>query len=91
MPYLQKGHPNAKTAYAETETPGEGLRMKSRFFTDTQDLDTTPRIADRVSVCLLLDRRTLEQMLREAGRLGLSSGEYIDLLVLGRLPPTRKM
>ena len=65
--------------------------MKSRFFTDTQELDTTPHIADRVCVCLLMDRRACEKMLEEARRLGLSSGEYLDLLVLTHLPPTRKM
>ena len=61
--------------------------MKSRFFTDTQDLDTTPNIADRVSVCLL----SLDKLLKEANRLHLTSGEYIDLLLLGCLPPTRPM
>lgn len=65
--------------------------MKSRFFTDTQDLDTTPNIADRVSVCLLIDRRSLDKLLKEANRLHLTSGEYIDLLLLGCLPPTRPM
>jgi len=65
--------------------------MKSRFFTDTQDLDTTPRIADRVCICLLMDRHACDEMLRQAGEHGLTSGEYIDRLVLGLLPPTRKM
>ena len=65
--------------------------MKSRFFTDVQELDTTPRIADRVCLCLLVDRRACEVILKEARGRGLTTGEYIDRLVLDTLPPTRKM
>ena len=65
--------------------------MKSRFFTDTQDLDTTPRIADRVCLCVLIDRRTCETIVKEARGRGLTTGEYIDLLVRDTLPPARKM
>lgn len=65
--------------------------MKSRFFTDTQELDTTPKIDNRVCVCLLMDRRACEVMLKEARGRGLTTGEYIDHLVLDSLPPTRKM
>lgn len=65
--------------------------MKSRFFTDTQDLDTTPRIADRVCVCLLMNRSACDEMLRQAQAHGLTSGEYIDQLVLGRISPRCSM
>lgn len=65
--------------------------MKSRFFTDTQDLDTTPRSADRVCLCVLIDRRTCEAILKEARGQGLTTGEYIDQLVLDTLAPARKM
>ena len=55
--------------------------MKSRFFTDLQGLDTTPA-ADRVCLCLLVTPCTLERLLHECQRLGMSSGEYIDHLML---------
>lgn len=58
--------------------------MKSRFFKDTQGLECAfePCTPDRISVCVRLSRKAYEQVLREAGRLGVSSGEYIDQLVL---------
>lgn len=58
--------------------------MKSRLFTDTQGLDSRPIAPDKVSVCLCLNRRTYEKVLREAGRLHMTSGEYIDHLVLNQ-------
>ena len=64
--------------------------MKSRFFTDTQDLDTTPRSADRVCLCVLIDRRTCEAIVKEARGQGLTTGEYIDRLVLDSPVPARK-
>ena len=64
--------------------------MKSRFFTDTQGLDAAPAVCDRVSVCLLLDRRAYERALREAERLHITSGEYIDRLILCGQPKCRR-
>jgi len=56
--------------------------MKSRFFTDTQGLDDPSFPADKVSVCLLVNRRAYEHVLHRAGQLGITSGEYIDHLIL---------
>lgn len=56
--------------------------MKSRFFTDTQGLDEPSFPPDKVSVCLLLNRCAYEHVLHQAGRLGITSGEYIDHLIL---------
>lgn len=65
--------------------------MKSRFFTDTQGLDTTPQTADRICVCLLLKRSVCDILLKEARGRGLTTGELIDQLVLDALPPARKV
>lgn len=56
--------------------------MKSRLFTDTHGLDDPPRPADKISVCLLVNRCAYEHVLHQAGRLGITSGEYIDHLIL---------
>ena len=56
--------------------------MKSRFFTDTQGLDAAPVACDKVSVCLLLNRRAYECLLAEAQRMHMTTGEYIDRLIL---------
>lgn len=64
--------------------------MKSRFFTDTQGLDAAPVSGDRVSVCLMLNRRTYESAVREAERLHMTSGEYIEWLIAQSLK-TRPM
>ena len=56
--------------------------MKSRFFTDTQGLDAAFVPANKVSVCLCLNRCAYEQALCRAGQLGMTSGEYIDHLIL---------
>jgi len=55
--------------------------MKSRFFTDEQGLDTTPDIPGKICVCLLVRRSTLQNLLRQAQKLGMTSGEYIDHLM----------
>ena len=56
--------------------------MKSRFFTDTQGLDDPAIPAEKVSVCLCLNRRAYEHVLSQAGKWRLTSGEYIDHLIL---------
>lgn len=55
--------------------------MKSQFFKDMQGLGTTPSLAGRISVCLLLNRDAYLQAVQEAARLGITSGEYFDRLV----------
>ena len=55
--------------------------MKSRFFTDTQGLDGAGVPADKISVCLCLNRCAYEQVLCRSARLGVTSGEYIDHLI----------
>ena len=55
--------------------------MKSRFFTDTQGLDAAPPPRDQVCVCLLMSRQAYEQAVRNASRLHMTSGAYIDRLV----------
>ena len=55
--------------------------MKSRFFSDLQGLDSAPP-ADRVCLCLLICPRTLERLLQECQRTGMTSGEYIDQIML---------
>ena len=56
--------------------------MKSRLFTDTQGLDDPSLPEDKVSVCLLVNRCAYEHLLHRAGKLGITSGEYIDHLIL---------
>lgn len=62
--------------------------MKSKFFKDTQGLESafescTP---DKVSVCLRLSRTAYEQALSQSAREGLTSGEYIERLIRQRAP-----
>lgn len=56
--------------------------MKSRFFTDTQGLDDTAPPRDKVCVCLCLNRRLYEKALRRAQGLRMTSGEYVERLIL---------
>lgn len=58
--------------------------MKSRFFTDTQELDASPPPCDKVCVCLLLSQQAYELAVRNANRMNLTSGEYIDQLILSQ-------
>ncbi len=58
--------------------------MKSRFFTDTQELDYSPPPCDKVCVCLMLSREAYDQAVRNASRLHITSGEYIDRLIASR-------
>ncbi len=61
--------------------------MKSQFFKDMQGLGTTPNLAGRISVCLLLNREAYLQAVQEAARLGITSGEYIDRLMIKNARP----
>ena len=58
--------------------------MRSKFFKDTQGLESAFETCapDRVSVCLRLSKRAYDHALRESARLGQTSGEYIDELLL---------
>lgn len=56
--------------------------MKSRFFTDTQGLDASSPPRDKVCVCLCLNRRIYERALYQAQRRRITSGEYIEQLIL---------
>lgn len=56
--------------------------MKSQFFTDTQALDAAPPPCDKVCVCLLMNRGVYEQAVQKASRLHLTSGEYMEQLIL---------
>ncbi len=60
--------------------------MKSKFFTDTQGLESAFESCapDKVSVCLRLSRHAYDAALQESARLGLTSGEYIESLILAR-------
>jgi len=56
--------------------------MKSRFFTDTQGLDASPPPRDKVCVCLMLSREAYDRAVHNANRLHITSGEYIDRLLM---------
>lgn len=56
--------------------------MKSRFFTDTRMLDALPPPDDKVCVCLILSRTAYERALHNARELHITSGAYIDRLIL---------
>lgn len=58
--------------------------MKSRFFKDTQGLDHMVPPCDKVCVCLRLSRRSYERAMQQASRMNLTSGEYIDYLILAQ-------
>lgn len=58
--------------------------MKSRFFTDTQALDASPPPDDHICVCLMLRREAYERAVQTAARMNITSGEYINRLILNR-------
>ena len=58
--------------------------MKSRFFTDTQGLDSSCPPRDKICVCLLMSHQAYEVAIRQANRLHMTSGEYIDQLLLAQ-------
>lgn len=57
--------------------------MKSKFFKDTQGLGEcyTRCPPGQVCICLRMDRAVYGQLLRDAGQLGITSGEYIQQLM----------
>ena len=57
--------------------------MKSKFFKDTQGLCEYRCPPDQVCICLRMDKAAYQQLLTEAGRQGLSSGEYIQRMMEG--------
>lgn len=67
--------------------------MKSKFFKDTQGLETMVCTPDKVSVCLRLSRRAYDSALSASASLGLTTGEYIETLLLAAesQPPKRVM
>lgn len=60
--------------------------MKSKFFKDTQGLCEYRCPPDQVCICLRMDKAAYERLVTEAGRLGLTSGAYIQQMVEGTKP-----
>ena len=58
--------------------------MKRRFFRDTHELDSAfaPAAPDKVSVCLRLGKRAYEAALARSCERGVTSGEYMETLIL---------
>lgn len=57
--------------------------MKSKFFKDTQGLCEYRCPPDQVCICLRMDKAAYERLIVQAGRLGLTSGAYIQRMVEG--------
>lgn len=57
--------------------------MKSKFFKDTQGLCEYRCPPDQVCICLRMDKAAYERLIAQAGRLGLTSGAYIQRMVEG--------
>lgn len=57
--------------------------MKSRLFTDPQELDEPFGLCapDKVSVCVQMDREAYRHALERAASRRLTSGEYLEQLV----------
>lgn len=57
--------------------------MKSKLFKDNQGLESAFEacMPDKLSVCLRIDKHTYEHMVAEAGKQGLSSGEYLEKIL----------
>ena len=57
--------------------------MKSKLFTDTRGLDVAfADEADRISICLRMNRSTYIRIAKGAERLGITTGEYVERMVL---------
>lgn len=67
--------------------------MKSKFFKDTQGLESAFEACkpDKLSVCLRLDKRIYEHVVCEAQRLGVSSGEYLEKVLLSDVASERRI
>ncbi len=61
--------------------------MKSRFFKDTNGLGEryTRCPPDQLCICLRMNRAVYARLLREAGQLNMTSGEYIQRLMEDRV------
>lgn len=59
--------------------------MKSKFFKDTQGLCEYRCPPDQVCICLRMDKAAYERLIAQAGRLGLTSGAYIQRMVEGTM------
>ncbi len=64
--------------------------MKSRFFKDTQGLCEYRCPPEQVCICLRMDREAYGRILREAERLGISSGAYIQRMVEAKPADSRE-
>ncbi|MEG2718461.1 MAG: hypothetical protein RSA55_02885 [Clostridia bacterium] len=58
--------------------------MKSKFFKDTQGLESAFELCspEKVSVCLRLSKCAYDYALRQSTLLGFTSGEYMEQLLL---------
>lgn len=58
--------------------------MKSKFFKDTQGLEPTLEATspNKISVCMRLDKCAYAYAAAQAQRLNISTGEYIERLLL---------
>ena len=58
--------------------------MKSKLFRDTQNLDVPFLLYEpnKLSVCLRMSREAYQLAARRAAWLGLTSGEYVERLIL---------
>ncbi|MEG0740796.1 MAG: hypothetical protein RSB91_04015 [Clostridia bacterium] len=58
--------------------------MKSKYFKDTHGLESAFEVCtpDKVSVCLRLTKCAYDYALAQSVRLGMTSGEYIEQLLL---------
>lgn len=65
--------------------------MKSKFFKDTQGLESAFECCspDKVSVCLRMDRSAYDMLLMQSCHLGLTSGQYIEALILAQAQAPR--
>ena len=67
--------------------------MKSKFFKDTEGLESafdtcTP---DKLNICLRLDKKAYEHLLREAQRLGITTGEYLERMLSHQAEKDRRL
>lgn len=60
--------------------------MKSKFFKDTQGLESAFEVCtpDKISVCLRFSKDAYEYALVQAARLEMTSGEYIEKILLAQ-------
>ncbi|NLO84929.1 MAG: hypothetical protein GX096_05825 [Clostridiales bacterium] len=58
--------------------------MKSKYFKDTQGLESAFEVCtpDKVSICLRISKEAYDYALSQAACYGMTSGEYIEMLLL---------